>query len=170
MLDFSLVWTVFAAVLAWAAFTDITRLKIPNAAVVSLLALFVVVVVAAGFPAGWPWRLVVGLAALGLGVVLFALNVAGAGDGKLLAVVAMWAGPSHVVHVVALTAILGLGVLVLKLGVQMALTQLNLAVPATAHWTLPRSLVEAKAVPYGVAIAGAALLTSPQFADWIWVI
>lgn len=167
-MDISGIQLVFAALLVWVGVSDVQSLRIPNAAVLALLGLFGLAVVAAGFPEGWAWRLALGGGALALGMVLFAFNVAGAGDGKLLAVVALWAGPSHCVHLLALTALLGLALLPIKLGANMALTQIQLLVPQTAHWSLPKGVVQAKAVPYGVAIAGATLATSTLYPEWLW--
>lgn len=171
MPEFSLVWMVFAALLVWAAVTDITQLRIPNTVVMALGGLFLAVLLAAGFPEGWYWRFAVALGVLAGGIALFALNVMGAGDGKLLAVVALWAGPSHIVHVLVLTALLGVAVIPLKIAIGAGLTQLQLYVPQTAHWPLPKSVTKMKAVPYGVAIAGATLIASSLgFSSWLWVI
>jgi prepilin peptidase CpaA len=116
-----------------AAISDTRTLRIPNAVVAFL---------AATYP----------LAALLLGhggdiaaaACLFAVNAMGGGDVKLLAAVALWAGPAGVEPLVLATALLGgvfaLAVLVLR-------------------WV--RGL-ETAPIPYGVPIALAAFLLAPS--------
>ena len=52
--------------------------------------------------------LVCGLAGLGLGFGLYACGWLGGGDGKLLAVLAMWLGPADIGLALLATAVLGL--------------------------------------------------------------
>lgn len=168
MIEFSIIWLGFMGLLAWAAATDVAALRIPNAAVAGLVGLYVVAVAVAGFPTGWYWGPVVGLAVLALGIVMFMFKVAGAGDGKLLAAVALWAGPDQVIYLLGLTALLGLAIVPIKYLAMMAFTQVQLRVPNAETWTMPRGLAKVKSVPYGVAIAGAAVITSLNYPSWIW--
>jgi prepilin peptidase CpaA len=102
----------------------------------------------------------VGLAgiALGIGFFMFAMGWIGGGDAKLFAATALWLGPQHVVDYAIVAAILG-GVLTLAiLGLRMT------PLPAgfgQQEWLLrlhnPRN-----GVPYGIALAAAALWIYPS--------
>jgi prepilin peptidase CpaA len=77
----------------WVAHSDLSRLKIPNRAVLAMAALFVVAglaLVLAGqwALADWSWRLLHLVVVLLIGMGLNFLSMIGAGDAKLLAAVA----------------------------------------------------------------------------------
>jgi prepilin peptidase CpaA len=155
---------LFAAVMAVAAFEDFRRLMIPNLLPILLCA-------------AWPVYFAVnptlygGLASVGgalavflVGAVLFARGYLGGGDVKLLSAAALWAGPAGLPTLLLLTAVIGGGLalfLLLPVGGQLATSaRLMLGQPA-----LPAARGLAMPVPYGVAIAGAALIVvvSPYF-------
>src|SRR5258705_11163892 len=82
------------AVLIWAAVSDVMVRRIPNKAVLAVLGLFPL------------WAFTVGLAGLGSGLVaaaiafavgyaLYAFKIVGAGDVKLFAALALFAGMAH---------------------------------------------------------------------------
>lgn len=155
----AIVLTAFSAVMAAAAFEDFRRLVIPNLLPVALCAL-------------WPLHFAASpslygaLAAIGCavavfvgGALLFARGYLGGGDVKLLAAAALWAGPSGTPALLMLTGILGGGLalfLLLPFGRQLA---------GTVRHALRQPPVEAERglaapVPYGIAIAGAALIVT----------
>lgn len=149
--------TLFVAVMAIAAFEDFRRLVIPNLLPALLCAAWPGYFSAApslyGAIASVGGAVVVFLA----GAALFARGYLGGGDVKLLSVAALWAGPAGLPALLLLTAVLGGGLalfLLLPLGGQLALSARMLlgqpAVPAARGLAMP--------VPYGVAIAGAALV------------
>ncbi|MEZ5667762.1 MAG: prepilin peptidase [Alphaproteobacteria bacterium] len=120
-----LVIAAFAGIVAWAVINDCLAFRIPNVACVALVALYPAWV-AVAWPADEPWLQIalhvgVGAGALVVGFVLFMLRAFGAGDAKLLAAIALWAGPALIVDLVLATAIAG-GVLsmVIILGRRMA--------------------------------------------------
>ncbi|HTT80071.1 MAG TPA: prepilin peptidase [Stellaceae bacterium] len=165
MLDLrTLTLTLFAAVMAVAAFEDFRRLVIPN-----LLPILLCVAWPAYFAAAPSWSgalVAIGgaLAVFVVGAALFARGYLGGGDVKLLAAAALWAGPAGLLTLLLLTAVLG-GVLALFLlmpigGQLAAAARLMLGEPP-----LPAARGLAVPVPYGVAIAGAALIVvvSPIF-------
>ena len=108
-----------------------------------------------------------GLAALGcaaavflVGAVLFARGFLGGGDVKLLAAATLWAGPADTPALLVLTGVLG-GALALFLlmpfGAQLVAAGRTLLTPSSAS---SAEHAPAAAVPYGVAIAGAALIVT----------
>jgi prepilin peptidase CpaA len=148
---------VFAAVMAIAAYEDFRRLVIPN-----LLPAILCV--------GWPVHFAAGpsffgaLTAIGcalavfiVGAALFARGFLGGGDVKLLTAATLWCGAAGTPSLLVLTGILG-GVLTLFLllpfGAQLAAAGRALLGPAA----IAAEHDTAKSVPYGVAIAGAALI------------
>jgi prepilin peptidase CpaA len=155
--------TVFAAVMAAAAFEDFRRLVIPNLLPIVLCALWPVYFATA--PSLYGALAAIGCAAAVFigGAVLFARGYLGGGDVKLLAAATLWAGPAGTPTLLMLTAVLG-GVLALFLlmpfGVQLA---------TGARRMLGQSPIEPERglqmpIPYGVAIAGAALfVTHPPY-------
>jgi prepilin peptidase CpaA len=91
------------------------------------------------------------------GALLFARGYLGGGDVKLLSAAALWAGPAGLPTLLLLTAVFGGALalfLLLPLGGQLATSaRLMLGQPA-----LPAPHGLAMPIPYGVAIAGAAVI------------
>lgn len=77
----------------WVAHADLSRLKIPNRAVMALLALYALGGLALALLAGWPladwgWRWTHLVAVLPVGMALNAASLVGAGDAKFAAAAA----------------------------------------------------------------------------------
>jgi len=91
--------------------------------------------------------------------VLFARGFLGGGDVKLLAAATLWAGPADTPALLVLTGVLG-GALALFLlmpfGAQLVAAGRTLLTPSSAS----SAEHPAMAVPYGVAIAAAALIVT----------
>ncbi|MGI3212466.1 A24 family peptidase [Roseovarius tibetensis] len=137
-----------------AAASDAVWMRIPNALTLYLLAGAALCAVQAG-PV---WldlaaRMAVGLSVLAGGFVLFAKGWMGGGDVKLLAVTALWLGPAATPGLLILTA-LGGGILTLALIAARALGAGHLAGHRIAALREPMDRV-----PYGIAIAAAAIAT-----------
>ncbi|OIQ97908.1 type IV leader peptidase family protein [mine drainage metagenome] len=125
----------FVAAVADAALSDLRSLRIPNRDVLILLAAFAAFALARGLsPAECLRHLTAALLLFGLGALLFSLKLWGGGDAKLLAGVGLWTGFSGLPGLVLITALAGGAV--------------ALAVLAGRR---------GKSVPYGIAIAAAAL-------------
>ena len=156
----------FAGLMATAAFEDLRRLIIPNGLILGLCALWPLHVVTAP---------VLTLAAAGtaalcaaavfiVGALLFSRGLIGGGDVKLLAAATLWAGPAATVSLLVLTGLLG-GVLCLLLlspvGALIAAARPTLGDPSGD----PARGANRVLVPYGVAIAAAALIVTipPNF-------
>lgn len=158
----------FAGLMATAAFEDFRRLVIPNRLVIALCILWPVhlstapnLTLAAGLTAAG-----CGLAVFLGGAVLFSRGLIGGGDVKLLSAAALWAGPSATLPLLVLTGLLG-GLLTLALlspaGVYFAHARRNAPVLADVAMTQTNPI----AVPYGVAIAAAAVIvTIPPGLGW----
>jgi len=81
----------------YVAWSDLRTMKIPNRAVLTLLAIFVVVGLIALPLAEYPWRLANGLMVLAIGFVLNMARAFGAGDAKFCAAAAPFIAPGDVV-------------------------------------------------------------------------
>ncbi|MGF9693710.1 prepilin peptidase [Rhizobium sp. 0TCS1.26] len=150
---------MFQAALCAAAVTDLLTMKIPNWISVLLVLLF--------FPACWivgmslpevGLSILAGLAVFALCFGLFAANVMGGGDAKLLSAAALWFGYnisliSFMVTVAFAGGILTLAILVLRA---------NATTVMAIGLRLPHSLVSAKKIPYAIAIAAGGILSWPQ--------
>jgi prepilin peptidase CpaA len=157
--------TVFAVLMAAAAFEDFRRLTIPNLVPAALCLLWPAYALATA-PSLYDVLTAAGcgLAVFLVGAVMFARGWLGGGDVKLLAAATLWAGASQTLGLLLVTGVLG-GVLALILWSpfgKFALSARSLfGRPGFAE--APGSAVP---VPYGVAIAGAALIVvvSPHIA------
>jgi prepilin peptidase CpaA len=147
--------TAFAVVMA-AAIEDFRRRIIPNLLPILLCVLWQVHFAAAP-------SLADGLAALGcavavflVGAVLFARGFLGGGDVKLLAAATLWAGPADTPALLVLGGALAL-FLLMPFGAELVTAGRTLLTPSSAS---SAEHAPVTAVPYGVAIAGAALIVT----------
>ena len=139
---------VFLILCAFAAVHDIHRLTIPNWLNLTLVALFVPAVFVSGLPME-----MIGGHALAAGVAflaafgLFAFNIFGGGDAKMIPAVMLWIGPSAAIEFIAAMAIAGglCAFLVLIVRKTMPVEVLPGSVRAPFE--------KDGGVPYGVAIA-----------------
>jgi prepilin peptidase CpaA len=97
----------FGALLVAASCWDVLKLRIPNMIPLALVLLFALqLFIGPGVPASLDHLLAMGLALLVL-LPLFALNMLGGGDVKLLAAVALWLGKEQVAALLILVGIVG---------------------------------------------------------------
>ncbi len=155
---------ILPAILIAAAFFDLTTYTIPNmlpAAMFVLFAAFLLTIALAGHGLNWSdtWpHLLAGVVALVGGMALFAAGWVGGGDAKLFAMACLWLGWDSMFEYMLVASLLG-GMLTLAL-----LALRRLALPpllATQPW-LVRLADQNSGVPYGVAIAIAALAVLPD--------
>jgi prepilin peptidase CpaA len=146
----AVILVVFPFCLALAAFSDLLTMTIPNRVSAVLLASFLLVAPFADFDLG---QIGLHLAAAGLVFAvcfcLFAANVMGGGDAKLLTASAIWFGlnaalMAFLFYVAVFGGLLTLAVLLLR-------RQENAILAAGIP--VPRLLLTAKKIPYGIAIA-----------------
>ena len=150
----------FAGLMATAAFEDFRRLVIPNGLVLGLCLLWPFHVATAAMPslASAGGAALCAATVFVAGAVLFARGLIGGGDVKLLAAAALWAGPAGTPSLLVLTGLFG-GLLSLLL-----LTPAGALVGATRQ-VAGGHRADPILVPYGVAIAAAALAVTipPNF-------
>lgn len=162
--------TAYTVLLLAVAASDFWRFRIPNLLILALVALFVVSGLLSPGTVAWASHLGAGVLMLGVGALLFALGLMGAGDSKLLAATGLWTGlellPLHLVW----TAILGLLLVPLLLSIRQVRVRLAPSGPtaaATRPW-LPDAFLPGRSIPYGVAIAGSAAAVSNGWLGGAW--
>ncbi|HEX8167093.1 MAG TPA: prepilin peptidase [Beijerinckiaceae bacterium] len=152
---------VFPALMAYAAASDLLTMTIPNRLSLALVAAFAVFALASGL--AWQavlLHLAAGAAVLAVSFALFALGWIGGGDAKLAAATALWLGFGTLVEYFFVASVAG-GVLTLAI---LALRQLPLPAVALGWAWLSRLHHPKTGVPYGVALAAAALAVYPHAA------
>lgn len=154
---------VFPFAMAYAAASDLVSMTISNRLCLFLVGSFAVCSVLLGLsPAAIGWHLAAGALVLVVTFSLFAAGWIGGGDAKLAAATALWFGFDQLMPYLLIAAVLGglLTLLILRLR--------SRPLPALAeNWSWARRLHAAnEGVPYGIALAFAALLVLPDTAIW----
>lgn len=152
----------FVFLIATAVVSDISSLRIPNWIAYTLTALFALHAVCTSLStATVALHILVGIVALAAGFWLFAIGWMGAGDGKLLAAVALWAGPQAVATYVFATAVAGLSLAcVIFLGTYYLYWNDKARTPDWFSRLVPR-WVRQGLIPYGFAIGVGAFASVP---------
>ena len=149
---------IFSICMAMAAYKDATSMKIPNWISLVLIAGFFVMTpfVWQSF-AAFGEHLLVGLAFFIAGFAFFAFGWLGGGDAKLMAATALWwqwsDAPTYIVYTTIIGAVLGLFLLLGRKYVPVSIL--------TSSWAY-QLFKEEKNMPYGLALAGGAMLTLPN--------
>jgi len=150
---------LFPLLMAFAAASDLITMRISNGLVLALVAAFALAALAAGMPlATVGLHLAAAAVVLGAAFAMFALGWIGGGDAKLAAATALWLGFPSLVPYLIYGALLG--------------GALTLLILLARRWPLPVPLMGVRwvghlhdartGIPYGIALAGAALLVYPQ--------
>jgi prepilin peptidase CpaA len=150
---------IFPLCLSVAAVSDLLTMTIPNRVSLILLGAFVVLAPLVGLTLPE-----IGMHAAGAAIVFcacfafFALNVMGGGDAKLLAASALWFGfdPSLLAFLVYVSFIGGALTIVILMIRSQSNTIMAMGLP------VPNSLLIAKKIPYGIAIAIGGFLAFPS--------
>ena len=158
MLEF-LCLCVFPGAMALAGSMDLVTMTIPNRISIFLVAAFAVMAPFVGLsPVQLAGHLASGAAMLAIGVFMFSRGWIGGGDAKIFATVALWFGFDYLGDFAVLSAVAG-GVLTVSLLVfrRLPLPSFALSQAWLVHLHHPRT-----GVPYGIAMAAAALLIYPS--------
>ncbi|WLR96904.1 A24 family peptidase [Shinella sumterensis] len=155
----AIIFVVFPLCLAVAACSDFLTMLIPNRVSAILLASFFIVAPLAGLGlTEIAIHLAAGAIVFSVCFALFAFNVMGGGDAKLLTASAVWFGLTFsLFEFLVYVSFLG-GVLTLVILSVRAHTNTILA----SGLPVPDSLVMAKKIPYGIAIGVGAFMAYPS--------
>jgi prepilin peptidase CpaA len=152
---------LFPALMAFAASSDLFTMTISNRVTLVLIGGFLALALVSGMPVH-DMLIHVGAAAAVLSVtfVFFARGWIGGGDAKLAAATALWLGFDHLVAYALYASIFG-GILTLAM-IRFRLMPLPAAL-AEQEWVKRLHKLDG-GVPYGIALAAAALLIYPDTA------
>ncbi|MER0238712.1 prepilin peptidase [Fulvimarina sp. MAC8] len=139
--------TVFPLCMIYAAISDIMTMTIPNRLCILLAIAFPMAAYLCGMSTSdFLGHSSFGILAFLIGFAMFAANLMGGGDAKLLAATAFWIGPydamTYLVIASALGGLMAIGILYAR----------SLAVPVTGYVFADRLLTDKTGVPYGVAL------------------
>jgi prepilin peptidase CpaA len=162
-LSLILILVAFPLAMAYAAASDLVSMTISNRLCLCLTGAFALCAASSGLDLiqiGWH------LAACGIVLIvafgLFAASWIGGGDAKLAAATALWFGFDHLMPYLAIASIGG-GILTLLI---VAFRKQPLPLPFGGWNWLQRLHRPNEGVPYGIALALAALLVLPETAIW----
>lgn len=165
VVPYLLIVTAFAALSVKMAFSDMTALRISNR---DVLALFILYPVYLSFAVNAPdiaWAFGIAGVVLIIGFALFALKIIGAGDAKMLSVIALWAGPEMISTTLMIIGVSG-GALALFM---MSRFQFEVAALASRYGAISFSnAIETRQLPYGVAIAAGGGFVAYRLFSVIW--
>ena len=150
---------LFPALMAFAASSDLLTMTISNRVSLALIAGFFIMAGIIGMsPEQAMWHVGTALAVLAVTFTFFARGWIGGGDAKLAAATALWLGPEHMMNYFVYASILG-GVLTLLM-IRFRLHPLP-GILAGREWVERLHRMDA-GVPYGIALAAAALIVYPD--------
>jgi prepilin peptidase CpaA len=153
----TLTLAAFAGLLLYAACSDIARMIIPNWVSIALGAAFPAFALAHGMPLGEiGMHVLFGAAVLALGFFLFAANIFGGGDAKLLAATAVWTGFAGFWPFIFWTAIAGGLMALVLVTARQFVKQAETNPPFVNHL-----LQKQNGIPYGVAIMCGGIIAIP---------
>jgi prepilin peptidase CpaA len=150
---------LFPAVMAFAASSDLLTMTISNRLTLVLIAGFLALAFFSGMPLhDMLMHAGAALAVLAVTFVFFARGWIGGGDAKLAAATALWLGFDHLMAFALYASIFG-GILTLAI-IRFRLMPLPQAL-AEQEWVMRLHKVDG-GVPYGIALAAAALVIYPH--------
>lgn len=153
------IMVIFPLCMAMAACSDLLTMTIPNRLSVILIASFALIAPLAGLSMHeMLMHFSAGAAVFTACFILFAFNIMGGGDAKILTASAIWFGLNEsLVNYLAYVSVLG-GFL--SLFILMMRTQHNFILAYGIP--VPETMLHKKKVPYGIAIGAAAFLAYPM--------
>jgi prepilin peptidase CpaA len=150
---------LFPAMMAFAASSDLITMTISNRVSLALIGGFLILALMTGM--GLPevgWHLAAGALVLVVAFVFFSRGWIGGGDAKLAAATALWFGFDQLLPYVLYASLLG-GVLTFAM---LEFRKMPLPAPFVGQHWVERLHRTDNGIPYGIALAAAALLIYPQ--------
>jgi prepilin peptidase CpaA len=150
---------IFPLCMAMAAFSDLLTMTIPNRLSVILIASFIAIAPLSDLSMHEIlMHLGAGAAVFAVCFGLFAFNIMGGGDAKILTASAVWFGFNdslmlYLIYVSMLGGFLSILVITMRANYNLILV---------SRIPVPQTMLHAKKVPYGIAIGTAAFLAFPS--------
>jgi len=150
---------LFPALMAFAASSDLLMMTISNRLSLALSAGFLVLALAVAMPlATIGMHFAAAASVLVVGFIFFTRGWIGGGDAKLFAATALWFGFDHLLDYALYASIFG-GALTIAL---LQFRRFPLPQALTRHPWIMRLHEERGGIPYGIALAAAALIIYPK--------
>jgi prepilin peptidase CpaA len=152
---------IFPVLMAYAASSDLLTMRIANWLVILVVLVYVGLAVLVGI--GWDqigWAAVAAAAVLAVAFAFFAFGWIGGGDAKLAAATSLWIGLTFMLQYLIYAALLG-GALTLII---LSFRRYPLPGWLSRHKWIDRLHDTKSGVPYGIALAIAAILVYPDTA------
>lgn len=150
---------LFPALMAFAASSDLLTMTISNRLSLALAGAFLLLALVTGMSLnGFGLHLAAGALVLAFSFVFFTQGWIGGGDAKLAAATALWFGFDHLLDYLVYASLFG-GVLTLVL---IQFRKLPLPGPLARQPWIMRLHEAGGGIPYGIALAAAALLVYPK--------
>ena len=148
--------TALGGLLAWAAIQDLRTFTIPNWLCASVAVLFIAHALSTPHTVSWIDSLIACFVMFLAGIALFAANLMGGGDVKLMAALGLWTGLESIMQFLLITSLAG-GALALVIGSRHFLSRIAASGARVSgvngQATVSSESVRHLALPYGVAIA-----------------
>jgi prepilin peptidase CpaA len=155
--------SLFPALMAFAAASDLLTMTISNRVSLALVAGFLVVALASGMGLSDMLSHVgAGAAVLAVAFACFAMGWVGGGDAKVAASAALWFGFAHLMDYLVYASLFG-GALTLLL---LQFRQWPLPYALAGQTWLLRLHAKESGIPYGIALALGALMIYPE-TQWV---
>jgi prepilin peptidase CpaA len=155
----ALVLLVFPTLVIYSGVSDLLRMTISNRVSSGLAIAFFLVAIATGMPLPTiGWHVAAGGLVLVITFACFALGWIGGGDAKIAAATALWFGFDQLFSYLMVASLLG-GLLTLCL---LKARTYPLPSAAARHAWILRLHAPETGIPYGIALAAAALLVYPE--------
>ncbi len=163
MLTEAICLTLFPAMMAFAAWSDLFTMTIANRVSLILVGGFVLLALLTGLgPMAMLWHAGAGAIVLVVTFAMFSFGWIGGGDAKLAAATALWLGFAHLFDYLVYASVLG-GVLTLAL---MQFRTVPLPQLLAGRDWIARLHDSGGGIPYGIALAAAALIVYPH-TEWM---
>lgn len=152
---------IFPALMAFAACSDLITMRLSNRLVLATIIAYPAIAYLAGVPfETMGMHALAGLAVLAVTFSLFAMGWIGGGDAKFAAATALWFGFELMLPFLLYASLLGGGLTLALLGIR----RFALPLPLMKVDWIERLHNPRTGVPYGIALAAAALLIYPHTA------
>lgn len=148
---------IFSGLMIWAAISDIRNYIISNRlclCVALLYPLYLLSLSNSPVSMGWEgllWSIGLATLAFMIGLGLFALNIMGGGDVKLIPLVILWAGPKYILSFLFIMAVAG-GLISLVFLIK-KYQKISKYRESSDNINFPMSQQNEEKIPYGVGIA-----------------
>jgi len=158
---------LFPAMMAFAASSDLLTMTISNRVSLTLIGGFFLFALVIGMSGNTMlWHIGAGCMVLAIAFGCFAMRWIGGGDAKLAAATALWFGFDHLLPYLFYASLLGGALTLLLLSFRTLPLPLPLPPYLAAQQWVQRLHDKKGGVPYGIALAAAALLVYP---DTLWM-